>query len=91
MITSLLGVESAGGDSITTAPVLDVKQSSSLVRIRNGETIIIAGLIQDKTVSNDRRIPILGGVPILGRAFRGNADAKAKTELVIFLTPTIIE
>lgn len=91
VITSLVGVESAGGNSTTTAPVLDIKQSSSLIRVRDGETIIIAGLIQDKTSKSVRGIPILGDVPLLKRVFRGQLDSKQQTELVIFLTPTIVE
>ena len=81
----------ATSDSITTAPILDVKQSSSLIRVHNGETIVIAGLIQEKTTRSVKGIPILGNIPLLGRAFRGNLDSKSQTELVIFLTPTIIE
>ncbi|MEZ5325093.1 MAG: secretin N-terminal domain-containing protein [Verrucomicrobiales bacterium] len=91
VITSLVGTESAGGNSVTTAPVLDVKQSSSLVRVHDGETIVIAGLIQEKTTRSVKGIPVLGSIPLLGRAFRGNTDTKSQTELVIFLTPTIIE
>ncbi|MGK0189707.1 MAG: MSHA type pilus biogenesis protein MshL [Verrucomicrobiales bacterium] len=91
VITSLVGTASAGGGSITTAPILDVKQSSSLIRVHNGETIVIAGLIQEKTTRSVKGIPILGSIPLLGRAFRGNLDSKSQTELVIFLTPTIID
>ena len=91
VITSLVGVESAGGNSATTAPVLDIKQSSSLIRVRDGETIVIAGLIQDKTTKSVKGIPILGDIPLLKRVFRGQLDSKQQTELVIFLTPTIVE
>ncbi len=91
VITSLVSIESAGGAGATTAPVLDIKQSSSLIRVMNGETIVIGGLIQEKTASSDRRVPVLGGIPLLGRAFRGTTEIKQNTELVIFLTPTIVE
>lgn len=91
VITNLVSVESAGSAGTTTAPILDIKQSSSLIRVKNGETIIIGGLIQDKDTETSRGIPLLGDIPLLGRAFRGNFKSHRKTELVIFLTPTILE
>jgi type II secretory pathway component GspD/PulD (secretin) len=77
--------------SLTTAPVLDIKQSSSLIRVKSGETIIIGGLIQDKSAQTSRRVPVLGNIPVVGLPFRGEFRADRKTELVIFMTPTVIE
>jgi type II secretory pathway component GspD/PulD (secretin) len=94
VITSLAGVESSGGDetgSKVTAPILDIKQSSSLIRVKNGETVIIGGLIQDKVNNTKRQIPVLGDIPLVGRIFRGTFKAKQRVELVIFLTPTIVD
>lgn len=90
VITSLVGIESSQ-NGLTTAPILDVKQSSSLIRVQDGETIIIGGLIQDKTTSTKRAIPLLGDVPLLGKAFRGMTESTQKTELIIFLTPKIVD
>ena len=70
-----------------TAPVVEVKQSSTLVRIRNGEMVIIGGLIQDRVSETERKVPVLGDIPVLGRLFKGTFTAKEKTELVIFLQP----
>ena len=77
-----------GGGS--TAPVLDVKQSSGLVRLKDGEMVIIGGLIQEESSETERKVPILGDIPYLGRLFRGTYTAKRKSELVIFLSPKII-
>lgn len=81
-------VESPNG---STAPVLDVKQSGGLVRVRDGEMVIIGGLIQDKASNKERSVPLLGDIPWFGRLFKGSYQAKSKTELVIFLVPRIIE
>ena len=81
IVTSLLG---------STAPVLDVKQSSSLVRLRDGEMVVIGGLIQDTTSKTERKVPLLGDIPWLGALFRGTYEVTAKTELVIFLSPHIV-
>lgn len=93
VITSLAGTESSGGKdgNNVTAPVLDIKQSSSLIRVRSGETIVIGGLIQDKTTKTNRQVPVLGDIPLLGKAFRGTFQSKTRVELVIFLTTTIVD
>ena len=74
-----------------TAPVLDIKQSSGLVRLRDGEMVLIGGLIQDEVSQTERKVPILGDIPWLGRLFRGTYTAKQKSELVIFLSPRIVD
>ena len=73
-----------------TAPVLDVKQSSGLVRLRDGEMVIIGGLIQENSSETERKVPILGDIPFLGRLFTGTYTAKTKSELVIFISPKIV-
>jgi MSHA type pilus biogenesis protein MshL len=82
-------VVSKSGQS--TAPALDIKQASTLVRVRNGETIVMGGLIQDKTSKTTRKIPLIADIPWLGKLFQGKFESKSKTELVIFLTPHIVE
>jgi len=74
-----------------TAPVLDIKQSSGLVRLKDGEMIIIGGLIQEESSETERKVPILGDIPFLGRFFTGTYTAKTKSELVIFLSPKIMK
>lgn len=74
-----------------TAPVLDVKQSSGLVRLRDGQMVLIGGLIQDEYSETERKVPILGDIPYLGRLFKGTYTAKQKSELVIFLSPRIVQ
>lgn len=74
----------------SNAPVLDVKQSSGLVRLKDGEMVIIGGLIQDESSETERKVPILGDIPFLGRLFKGTYTVKTKSELVIFLSPKIV-
>lgn len=77
-------------DGKQTAPVTEVKQASTIVRLRNGETAIIGGLISEEEGSSTRAVPVLGQVPVLGHAFRSKATLRNRTELVIFLTPRLI-
>ena len=77
-------------DGRQTAPVTEVKQASTIVRLRDGETAIIGGLISEETAETERRIPLLGKIPLIGAAFRSKANLRARTELVIFLTPRLV-
>lgn len=65
---------------------LDLKN----VRVKDGETLAIGGLIQEKDEKTVAKIPVLGDLPIIGSAFRSTTTKKAKSELVIMLTPRII-
>jgi MSHA biogenesis protein MshL len=81
-------VESPQGTA--TAPVLDVKQSSGLVRLKDRDMVIIGGLIQEESSETERKVPLLGDIPFLGRIFKGTYTAKRKSELVIFISPKIV-
>jgi len=74
----------------TNAPVIDIRQASSIVRVRDGTTVIMGGLVQDTSTSSRRKVPLLSDIPLLGRAFTGSYKVAERTELVFFLTPRII-
>ncbi len=65
---------------------LDLKN----IRIKDGETLIIGGLIQESEQKTVQKIPFLGDLPLVGPIFRSTSTSKAKTELVIMITPKII-
>lgn len=77
-------------DGRQTAPVTEVKQASTIVRLRDGETAVIGGLISEESGQNTRSVPGLGKVPVVGQAFRSKASVNTRTELVIFLTPKLV-
>ena len=71
------------------APVIDDRSASSRVAIRDGQTIVIGGLMQDQKTLTVNKIPILGDIPVLKYAFSRTQVDKTKTELLIFLTPHV--
>ncbi len=75
----------------STAPVMNVEQSSTIVRLRDGEMVTIGGLIQDADSYTRRKVPVLGDIPLAGNMFKGTYTSKGKNELVIFITPKIIK
>lgn len=67
------------------------REAQTEVILKNGQTLVIGGLVQDKTVKNVGKVPILGDLPFIGQLFRSVNDKKSKTELLIFITARVIE
>jgi len=78
------------GTPPTTVPVVETTQAETCVTVKDGTTIIIAGLIKDERTSTIDTIPILGELPLIKHAFRKTVKEIKKQELVIFLTPHIV-
>lgn len=76
-----------GGQSV---PDEITQQLMTNVRCRDGETIILGGLFRESTVVSRNQVPLLGDIPLLGNAFRGQDDQVAKEEVIFLLTPSII-
>lgn len=70
-------------------PTINSRVLDSTVRLRDGETIILGGLIQDKSEVVLNKVPFLGSIPLLGRLFRNQSHDTSKSELIIFLTPHV--
>lgn len=75
---------------ITQVPIVTTSEAETTVGVKDGSTIVIAGLKKDKKEREVKKIPFFGDIPILGFAFRSFSSTLTKTELVIFLTPHII-
>ncbi len=71
-------------------PIVDTSEVQTTVSVKDGVTIIIGGLIKDQLINNKTKIPILGDLPFLGKVFNTENRNMQKTEIVIFLTPHII-
>lgn len=69
---------------------IGTRNASTMLRLKNGETQILAGLIQDSERKNADKLPGLGEIPLLGRLFSRNIDEKNKTEIVLVITPRVI-
>jgi type II secretory pathway component GspD/PulD (secretin) len=81
----------AGGETVDyTVPVIDSRSASTKVIVGNGQTLIIGGLIKDTSTKGATKVPYLGDIPILGNLFGGKKNVKNKTELLIFVSPTIV-
>jgi len=90
---SVSGLDFANGIRISgfDVPALRTRKAETSVQVKNGETVVIGGLLQTDTSSTVKKIPILGDIPLLGHLFRSTSKEKAETELIIFVTPEIVE
>ena len=71
-------------------PILSIRETSAMVRVKSGQTLIVAGLLMDKNEEQVTGVPGLKNIPYLGNLFRYRSTEKAKTELIVTLTPTIV-
>ncbi|MBI1371543.1 MAG: type II secretion system protein GspD [Phycisphaera sp.] len=87
-------ISAVGSDSVPiseslNAPVIVKRSAHSRVAIQDGQTIVIGGLMEDRNTTTESKTPILGDIPLLGWLFKREQKGKAKTELLIFLTPHV--
>ena len=83
--TALVGGAEAS-DIITTK-----RSAKTSVVVKDGQRIVIGGLIQEKKSDNESKVPLLGDIPLLGYLFKFKSDKKERTNLIVFLTPTIVD
>jgi type II secretory pathway component GspD/PulD (secretin) len=72
-------------------PWVKTRKASTMVRVKDGETIIIAGLLNEEKTSQISKLPILGHIPILGKLFQHTYIENKKTDLIVEITPQLIE
>jgi MSHA biogenesis protein MshL len=71
------------------APILDIREVSTTVGVKDGESVILGGLITSKQIINQKKVPILGDIPLLGFFFKHDERTEVRAELVIVLTPKV--
>ena len=76
-------------DSVN-APVFAKRSAETVVVTGDGKTIVIGGLMERNKTESIRKVPLLGDIPVLGWAFRRKIKEDTKTELLIFLTPYVV-
>ena len=75
----------------TSVPALSTRHSQTTVRLKNGQSFAIAGLLQDKMESATGKVPLLGDIPVIGMLFRRSWTRRNETELVILVTAHLVQ
>ena len=73
------------------SPIIDTRTLDSNVLIRSGDTLAIGGLLQDEQTKARNKVPVLGDIPVVGYLFGERLNARTKRNLLVFVTPTIID
>jgi type II secretion system protein D len=73
-----------------TSPIINTQNALTTIAVPNGQTVVLGGMITKNDTVQERKVPMLGDIPLLGQAFRYDFKETQRTELIIFLTPRII-
>ena len=94
-IVSAVGASRPLGDDTGEGNVISLLQErslqSGLIRLRDGQTLIVSGIIRDQDRVTARKIPILGDLPIIGSLFRSSTKINERAEVIVLLTPQILD
>ena len=74
-----------------SVPSIDTRELGTSVLVENGQTLVLGGIFQEERNFNTTKVPVLGDVPVLGTLFRRRATQDEKRELLIFITPNILD
>jgi len=80
----------SGGEEISN-PVIAVRKAKTIVRLEPGQAVILGGLIAERTVERERKIPVVGDIPIVGNLFKSRFAAKEQSNVLFFIRPRILE
>lgn len=83
VVNSLTGI-------LNGVPQIATRDTQTVVHLKNNETLVIGGLIQESSQRTENKIPLLGDIPLLGRLFRNNEATSTRNELIIVVTPHLI-
>ena len=81
----------AQGVNTSAGPAIDVRRVKTQVRVNNGETAVLGGIFEQQVRDDTSKVPLLGDIPVLGHLFKTNQKQDNKTEMLIFLTPRILD
>jgi general secretion pathway protein D len=72
------------------APTVATRSAQATIRVADGQTVILGGIISDTTNRSIKKVPLLGDLPLLGNLFRRSTVTTKKSELLVFLTPKVV-
>ncbi len=89
-VTTVVSTTATVGSATQTAPTTNKRSTKTTVGVKDNQTIVISGIIQDNSQDNGQGVPLLNSIPILGALFGYSNKTFARTNLLIFLTPRIV-
>jgi len=90
-VSSILSREKIGDStSLTTVVTIGTRNLDTVLSLKDGETSVIGGLIQDAKTNSKQKVSVLGDIPLIGALFTGKDDSNDKSELILAITPRIV-
>jgi type IV pilus assembly protein PilQ len=83
--------DAEGTNYVGVGPAINVKRVKTQIRVNNGETAVLGGIFEQTLRNDTSKVPFLGDLPYLGNLFKSNAKKDDKSEMLIFLTPRILQ
>ena len=71
-------------------PIITKREAKSSVSVKDQSTIVLGGLIREDKTLNETKVPFLGDIPLVGTLFKGKSTIKGRTELIVFIRPTVL-
>ena len=91
VVSSLSNAKGAPTDVRAIPPDTKIKQMTSIVKVKDGEKVLIGGLISATKGTSENKIPLLGSIPIIGSLFSYKGNNKTRTEMFVLITPKIVK
>jgi general secretion pathway protein D len=86
-VNDLGGSVNVGG---TQSPIITKREAKSFVTAKDQSTIVLGGLIREDRTASESKVPVAGDIPLFGLLFKNRAVAKSRTELIVFIRPTVL-
>ena len=87
----LVKQDSVGSFTVNGEPAINVTEISTQALVGNGQTLVLGGIFQSEELTGDQKVPILGDLPLVGNLFKKQMRTRDKREILIFITPKIID
>jgi type IV pilus assembly protein PilQ len=89
--TGNVDLQAIGSGFTMPQPIVDSRQADTIALVHDGDTVVIGGLRKEEVTTDVSKVPLLGDIPILGLLFRFGGEERIASELVVFITPRLIE
>ena len=86
----IMALDISDDTPVTGSTNIATRRVQTQVRVKNGETVVLGGVMRVNRVNTLTKVPLLGDLPMLGFLFRNKADTETKSELLVFVTPTLL-
>jgi type II secretory pathway component GspD/PulD (secretin) len=72
-------------------PSISARRASTTVRLEPGEAVVLGGLIAERTLERERKVPLLGDIPVIGNLFKNKYEITQQTNVLFYIRPRILQ